>query len=204
MIKVIKRHKILIMLCVFALMLLGCNSSFGFDFIGSDGQAYQILDLPSDVKGEFIIFKQYNSFYLAYPEGVPEEEYSNLIFRQYGHKIGFATYLDQLEGHEKYCSCYRYDFTSSSPSWEKWVTKIPDINGKNDYVIYSTRDILAMDTGEVFFQKPPQTVMTGITSVEEIPELVKKILIILLPVGLTIFGVLLVVSLIRSKKWLKM
>ena len=150
--KQLKFKYIFIFLFVFFLLFLLKSDSFGFSFVGSDGEKYEILDFPSDVKDYYIIFKEGNYFYLAYPEGVPEEEYANLIFRRAGNKVGFCIDLQQIEGSEHYLSCYRYNFTDSSPSWKKWVTKIPDINSKNNYIIFSSQDILDMNTEEVFYK----------------------------------------------------
>lgn len=57
--------------------------------------------------------------------------------------------------------------------------------------------------GSVFFQlPPPMAILMTPMEVEEIPTLITKLLIILVPIGLTIFGALLLVYLLHSKNWL--
>ncbi len=56
--------------------------------------------------------------------------------------------------------------------------------------------------GTLFFPRPPQVTLMRPTQVEEIPSVITKILIILIPVGLIIFGTLCLVYLLSSKKWL--
>jgi len=66
--------------------------------------------------------------------------------------------------------------------------------------IYSNTDIKDID-GNVFFQPTPQLVgevtIPEITQVEEIPQVVSKVLEMIIPIGLTIFGIGLLILLMR-------
>ena len=79
--------------------------------------------------------------------------------------------------------------------------------GYTNTVVYTTFDMCYGDTIIVsknidFFQIPPQVVMMEITQVEELPTAIIQIVQIILPVFLVIFGVLLVLYLIKSKNLL--
>ncbi len=91
----------------------------------------------------------------------------------------------------------------------KWIMRDSGFDGfvraSVSCVIASTSDIYTED-GTIFFPKtslPLKGVqlLTPMT-VEEIPTMIMKLLTILVPVGLTIFGMLLLVYLLHSKKWL--
>ena len=89
-------------------------------------------------------------------------------------------------------------------------------NSFSSYV-YSTHDVInGNDTNTVFFRETPPPVvqepepeMVEIPAVqlmtpmqvEEIPLKIAEVLSILVPVGLTIFGVLCLVYLLKSKRW---
>lgn len=200
MIEKIKKYKILIVLSLAFLLLLIINSTvYGFDFIDSKGEAHRIPDLPSDIVKEFIVLKENDMYIIAYPEGMDINN-ENFVFR---HNYNNITFSYSLSLEDNYNAVSTYICKANSNKWTKAVTKgasVPNVN-VDKYILYSTRDIMDCSTGKVFFQKTPQVVSLGITQVEEIPEMVRKILIILLPVGLTVFSMLLLVSLLKSKKW---
>ena len=199
MIEKIKKYKILIVLSLACLLLLISNTVYGFDFIDSKGEAHRIGDLPSEVGNKFVIFKESNFYMIAYPDGIDINN-ENFVFRIENNYFSFGLSLS-LE--ETYNAVSTYICKANTNKWTKAVTKgasVPNVN-IDKYILYSTRDIIECSTGKVFFQKTPQVVSLGITQVEEIPEMVRKILIILLPVGLTVFSMLLLVSLLKSKKW---
>ncbi len=200
MIEKIKKYKILIVLSLACLLLLISNTVYGFDFIDSKGEAHRIPDLPTDIGKEFIVLKENDMYILAYPEGIDINN-ENFVFR---HNYNNITFSYSLSLEDNYNVVSTYICKANTNKWTKAVTKgasVPNVN-VDKYILYSTRDIIECSTGKVFFQKTPQVVSLGITQVEEIPEMVRKILIILLPIGLTIFSVLFLVYLIKSKKWL--
>ena len=200
MIEKIKKYKILIVLSLACLLLLISNTVYGFDFIDSKGEAHRIPDLPTDIGKEFIVLKENDMYILAYPEGIDINN-ENFVFR---HNYNNITFSYSLSLEDNYNVVSTYICKANTNKWTKAVTKgasVPNVN-VDKYILYSTRDIIECSTGKVFFQKTPQVVNLGITQVEEIPEMVRKILIILLPIGLTIFSVLFLVYLIKSKKWL--
>lgn len=200
MIEKIKKYKILIVLSLACLLLLISNTVYGFDFIDSKGEAHRIPDLPTDIGKEFIVLKENDMYILAYPEGIDINN-ENFVFR---HNYNNITFSYSLSLEDNYNVVSTYICKANTNKWTKAVTKgasVPNVN-VDKYILYSTRDIIECSTGKVFFQKTPQVVSLGITQVEEIPEMVRKILIILLPVGLTVFSVLFLVYLIKSKKWL--
>ncbi len=200
MIEKIKKYKILIVLSLACLLLLISNTVYGFDFIDSKGEAHRIPDLPTDIGKEFIVLKENDMYILAYPEGIDINN-ENFVFR---HNYNNITFSYSLSLEDNYNAVSTYICKANTNKWTKAVTKgasVPNVN-IDKYILYSTRDIIECSTGKVFFQKTPQVVSLGITQVEEIPEMVRKILIILLPIGLTIFSVLFLVYLIKSKKWL--
>ena len=199
MIEKIKKYKILIVLSLACLLLLISNTVYGFDFIDSKGEAHRIPDLPTDIGKEFIVLKENDMYILAYPEGIDINN-ENFVFR---HNYNNITFSYSLSLEDNYNVVSTYICKANTNKWTKAVTKgasVPNVN-VDKYILYSTRDIIECSTGKVFFQKTPQVVSLGITQVEEIPEMVRKILIILLPVGLTVFSMLLLVSLLKSKKW---
>ena len=200
MIEKIKKYKILIVLSLACLLLLISNTVYGFDFIDSKGEAHRIPDLPTDIGKEFIVLKENDMYILAYPEGIDINN-ENFVFR---HNYNNITFSYSLSLEDNYNVVSTYICKANTNKWTKAVTKgasVPNVN-VDKYILYSTRDIIECSTGKVFFQKTPQVVSLGITQVEEILEMVRKILIILLPIGLTIFSVLFLVYLIKSKKWL--
>lgn len=200
MIEKIKKYKILIVLSLACLLLLISNTVYGFDFIDSKGEAHRIPDLPTDIGKEFIVLKENDMYILAYPEGIDINN-ENFVFR---HNYNNITFSYSLSLEDNYNAVSTYICKANTNKWTKAVTKgasVPNVN-VDKYILYSTRDIMDCSTGKVFFQKTPQVVSLGITQVEEIPEMVRKILIILLPIGLTIFSVLFLIFLIKSKKWL--
>lgn len=200
MIEKIKKYKILIVLSLAFLLLLIINSTvYGFDFIDSKGEAHRIGDLPSEVGNEFVIFKESNFYMIAYPDGIDINN-ENFVFRIENNYFSFGLSLS-LEETYKHVSLWRW--YPETQKWQKDIRFAPSVPNVtiDKQILYSTRDIIECSTGKVFFQKTPQVVNLGITQVEEIPEMVRKILIILLPVGLTVFSMLLLVSLLKSKKW---
>lgn len=71
------------------------------------------------------------------------------------------------------------------------------------YTNYSSTGLVTENTNDTFFFPGQATLMTPM-KVEEIPILVTKIIIILVPIGLIIFGLLFLVYLLKSQKWLNL
>lgn len=75
------------------------------------------------------------------------------------------------------------------------------------YILNASDNIVDISTGETVFQGAPRIQvepLTEITQVEEIQPVVAKIVVLVLPACLTIFGVLLVLYLIVSKNLLQL
>lgn len=85
------------------------------------------------------------------------------------------------------------------------ANNIETSNNEYKTISRSYKDVSFLNVEEDSPTETPQQegiqLMTPMT-VEEIPQLITKLLIILVPVGLTIFGILLLVYLIGSQKWL--
>ena len=103
-----------------------------------------------------------------------------------------------------------FDFSTDSyasvseGSWGSWIDST--ILYPSRSLLYSNSDILIEGTDKVVFQGAPQTQvepLMEITQVEEIQPAVAKIVGLVLPACLIIFGTLLVLYLIRSKNLLQ-
>lgn len=109
-------------------------------------------------------------------------------------------------------SCVFYSIIPGTTTiWEKDTYFTGNFHGFSGFninwygMIYSNADILNKDDGAVFFQETPQvvtttttTTITKIAKVEELPKIIAEILKVIIPVGLVIFGMVLLILVIKS------
>lgn len=153
----------------------------------SESQIYSTGNTGIFSEGKFLCFELY---YSSFKDTI---DLSSLDFSGYTHLGPSDRELVILDGIKScYVYCYNGDFIGGF------------INFSNSSFVYSNHTIFKKDTDEVVFQKPPQTTVSlmGEMKAEEIPQLILTILEIIIPIFLTIFGMLFVIYLIRSKNLL--
>ena len=151
MLEKIKKYKILIILSLAFLLSLISNTVYGFDFIDSEGKEHHILDLPSYVGEDYIIFKEPSFYFIAYPDGMDTKN-ENFVFRHHGTDVSFSYSLSVEEKYNGLSTCI---WKPNEDKWKEGVSKWQSvINVDIDKsVLYSTRDIIECSTGEIYFSK---------------------------------------------------
>lgn len=193
----IKNKKIVIILIFLFLIFLStnCFASTELDYKGIK------YILPDNLTDNYHIGKNTDGYYFLFvgPNGSSFKGHIDNghgfyydCFDKDGNIINGKLYFPWVKGNVS-----TVDFSNVEPmdykSYGIW---------KEDF-IYTSYGIFYRD-GTIFFFSPVRYQIPAEMAVEQIPEVVKAITIILVPIGLTIFCILLVVYLIASRKWLKL
>lgn len=210
-------HKFLPIIGVFLLVAFSlCTSCFASSVSYND----ELVELPSffDDYYYFIYFK------CTYDSSIEQYGYSYIYC--FSHNPIFVSDVNgrkQLTGENCSYNCSGNsgsNWTSSSTPFQSFINSIPEptrfsggvwINSV-DYdngIILCNHDIKDVN-GNVVFQVAPQVEevpkveLMKATQVEEIPQQIVAVVMIVLPIFLAIFGVLLVLYLIKSKNLLQL
>ena len=181
----LKNKLFFIVLLFLVLLTIGTTCFASFD-IDVDGSLLSFPDLPSNVLDKEIYFLTKSTITNQY-----------YLYTTTTNKVcadgGFG-----LSG-------TRWEYNVGGTEWinERTSSSFNYINP--DLVLYSTVDLYDLDDNLVF-QKAPQVVVEPmkIAQVGEIPQEVIKIVQMIIPACLLIFGTLLVVYLIKSKNLLQL
>ena len=205
----LKNKKMLVILAVslFAFILFLNSNVFADVTYTVDGTNYTFPDLPFDTTAHpnyFVYmsclgvyracFVNEYPFFKVYLGG--NWEYNNNIETTYEDVYGswgsFTVY--NYDGSDWVLASTSFDKLTFHQSWQAYQA----------FFLFSTVDIYDVDNNTVFFKgtlPQAQVVLMQSMTVEEVPEMIHKLLIILVPVGLTIFGVLCLVYLLKSRVW---
>lgn len=202
-------HKFLPVLSLFLLVLfLLCSSSFASDTYTytyvKDDITYNFYNLPVDISTyEYVFYNNFNNnIYFSHEKIYISGNYDSTRYYIKCSSDWYCFYgMDGGSIQDGVCNNYfvTNKFLSYSSSTEDQLTK--------DEIVFSTYDICDK-SGNVVFQGAPQVEeapkveLMKATQVEEIPQQIAGILGIALPIFLTIFGILLVLYLIKSKNLL--
>ncbi len=108
--------------------------------------------------------------------------------------IGFWFSLNQDEDGKWYRYSHNFSATVFSSGFHTY-------KGFDTEIIYSTSNVLDLDNGEVVFPLAPlpveQVTIPEITQVKEIPQMMGKVLEMIIPIGLVILSIGLVIFLMR-------
>lgn len=203
-------NKLLVILSLFTILIstIFTNVFASFDFTTSDGNNYTVFDVPSDGNSYFIVYPLYSNIIIITSSvpichGFDAGGYSATCYRgkdmhkYYSASKDYSTYSREDESaFSTYAKDnYEYMYTGSSAEY------------RIDKLLYSNHDITDK-YGKVVFQGAPLTPTPveplKITQVEEIQPAVAKIVDLVLPACLIIFGTLLVLYLIKSKNLLQL
>lgn len=199
------QNKILLILGVFVL----CFSSICVTSVNA-ATSYTVADVPSNIINDL---KNCNHDY---------ENHLALFEKSDGSLILVATSSDLIYNEKFYITSngsriYYYilgfdsNFSGGSNLSASYTTNnfiLNDFSFMEDTTIVSTNYDIYNSSGELFFPLPPQVIpqvaTMEMTQVEELPRAIIQIVKIILPVFLAIFGILLVLYLIKSKNLLNL
>lgn len=195
--EILQNKLLIIFLIVFILIGTICSSVYAVD-LNHNGTVYSVPEYNHllDSNNYFMFLNKFKDVFLLV---------------SYGEKNIFVdTLKDNVIVGYNY-KVYRID--KDKNSWFLF-TEAPDDGGQYKptdifYLFFNTMDIYKANwidfvgyefTDEVVFQGAPQKVeLVQAMKVEEIPQKITQIIMIILPIFLLIFGTLLVIYLIRSK-----
>ena len=177
-------NKVFIIFCIVLILF----SFFSFNRVSAN-YSYpdfsSITDLPSGyTKTRYIVFSGYNNTYVSF--------------------------LTSGDLHITYSGDYLNNTTSTFYTYivkdDSWIVNNTQTNPIQGYsgtftFIDSTENIYSLDDS-VFFQ--PLVRLVQPLEVQQVPRILDHLLIILVPVGLIIFGALCLVYLLKSKKSLRL
>lgn len=193
-----KKTSIIILLVTMLIIMLSGNVFASVDY-AFQGSVLTLPDLPNNSYSDYLIItwnsnKMVNLYQFNYDKNNPP------YFSYNDNNVISAFFLVNQEHKMYLLSNEKWDlrFTGS-------VSTGVGGGGTNteDYynVVYSTCNIYKKGTQEVVFQPTPQLVgevtIPEITQVEEIPQMMGKVLEMIIPIGLIIFGIGLLILLVR-------
>lgn len=199
-------HKFLpILSLVLIVFTLFCTSCFATSDVTSNVTAYggnfpnDLENLPEYQSGvyyyyafsydtsNFLIFIKKNLEPMCYKDG------KYLVFNNTYEFVGYNfAYSGSIDTSSRYTSTIlKQEFNSD------------DNNGKPYFASNSTIYTDSTYT-DVFFHLTPSVTLVTPMEVEEIPKTIRRIVIILVPVGLIISGMLCLVYLLSFQKWLRL
>lgn len=196
--KILKNKKILFILVafLFCLFVFSGSSKATFDFTYNDVN-YSLPDLPVQNDENFLIFKGGNRFCIMVFDGsfCYSSEYisSNQKFdRFYTDGSFFKTYVYEPGVFDNYYNDSNYRGSSY------YSSACPFKN-----LVYSSIDIYSDSTlSEVVFRKAPLKAeaveIPTLQEAQQIPEIITKVIKMIIPVCLVILAMLLIISLIQS------
>jgi len=195
----ILKNKILIILSIFLILIFNLYTfCFAADVTIEDTN-YQLSDFVSSYYNKSIVMYRFNEtcFFLFLSDTPLVIDKSNAV----------VTNLDNTEFYKSFG--YKVDISSmllldkSSFSFLKTFSDNPLRYAGN--ILYSTTDVYDTE-GNVVFQGAPQpkVELMKATQVEEIPQQITRVVLIVLPIFLLIFGIFLVLYLIKSKNLLNL
>lgn len=191
---------IIILLVLITLFSFTCVSLASFD-VTVDDTVYTVPDLPipSESYTDYVLFLNKDYYYVAFLNNIDLDDLyvtgSNGVYGGISFKSGTG-------------DMYRCKTTDSSFVFYESIhsSMAPYAGYGLTVLLQTTVDIQDISSGEVVFPQTPlptQVVKPAeVTKVEEIPEMILEILGMMIPIFLTIFGVLLVLYLIKSKNLL--
>ena len=203
--KIIKNKIFITLLFFLILFILNNTNVFALTFT-YDNNDYNI-DLPEDFNLEdhpdFIIKKSVKGtaiYQLAYPASdydLPFLYYSSTNPKGVRYYITGTTTCGQWKYYNYYPDT-GWDVLKTTSKYT--ITYISD-GYEEGYCIFSTADIYDTN-GELFFQKTPvtvipETIIPALETAEQIPTAMVETLKMIIPVGLVIFGVLLLILLTK-------
>lgn len=196
-------HKILpIIGLIFFILFVFSVNCFAFTVVENETEVV-LPDLPEDInKNTHFIITHYktssNNYYCIYYTN--DTNFSTIKIAT--SSMGFGQSFNIVDKDGNLCSNYERDCKNGV--WGNVQTFGDLCLTTTHTVLYSTDDIYNSD-GTIFFPGTPLKMGVQLMNpmeVEEIPQLITKLLTILVPVGLTIFGILLLVYLLGSRRWL--
>lgn len=226
-------HKFLPIVGVFLLVAFSlCTSCFAsFDFTYNE-TSYSLPDydyILNNVKNEYgyndisyvigygSINSTLGSRFKLYIFTSDVSSYSNVFLKDSGGSEHFVNLYTKDSNNEDSCingsNGLLYYYDQSSNSWVQWSSFNGSTNASYRFpyfdLIYSTHDVFDSSSNLVFQGAPqveevPKVELMKATQVEEIPQQIVTIVMIVLPIFLAIFGVLLVLYLIKSKNLLQL
>lgn len=217
-------NKLFIILSIFLIIILGITSSCFAESENTieitpsrEGGTTSVI-LPSFCGTDY-------DYYL-----ISAQNFYDSSFKRYTLRIGIivsnsplyannSNIITNKDGSVFYYNFFEYNYkTSMSSSYDLSAVLLSDFSAcyvslnssvfESDYFVYSNHTIYSDNTeSNVVFQGAPQVEQPKVelmkaTQVEEIPQQITKIVMIILPVFLAIFGTLLVLYLIKSKNLL--
>lgn len=197
----LKNKVFYILLFSFLFIIISLNSttfaSFDFNY---NGNSFSLPDLPVNYKNKIILdCPNYSCYYYL----CSDYEFTYFLNEQGTH----GTF--RSESFDLYCLNYNSDH------WSTYFTNRQSDGAIDSYrkenIIFSTFDICDSTSGNVVFHVAPQAQGEVVqvelmkpTQVQEIPQQIVAVVMIVLPIFLGIFGVLLVLYLIKSKNLLQL
>lgn len=160
-----------------------------------EGKEYTLPEIPDFPSG-------YDNYFIFYSTSF--QSGATLCFFKSGTIIyNNSNYIDfNCTGSNTFYTYSLNCVLSSSTSSSRWIsdgtsTQVRYSKGYG-FSVYTTEDI-KNSSGNVVFQKAPVTVGTipKITQVEEIPQVMGEVLKVIIPIGLIIFGIGLLILLVR-------
>lgn len=214
-------NKFLLIISIFLLcILVFINNSLGYS--GTNGNlTYNLPDfndiIDINLDEYFIMYYPGNNKYrLVFSKSTLNDELYPFYF--YYNDINGAM---QLRGNHSVNGAI-YECSNNDTSWTLitnynvgtsgiiynfgyWDNDLPHFSEEeaNKYIITSNCDVYFDDyTGKkLVFQKPPQVEIMALTQVEEIPEIMNKVLQLIIPVGLVILSIGLLIYVIKLVIW---
>ena len=196
----LKRKFIITFLISIFFILLISSCTFAFSIKTEEGE---VIDFGDNIKlyNKNLVFKSYNS--LKQLVGYKLFSFSgDFYLSQKYSEVNVISY----KGH-----CYQYLYLISNNSVSFYDSTADSSFNENVFnfsssltseaLVFNDFDICDEDGNVVFHAPVKPSVVVRLEKVEELPNLINQLVMIILPVGLKIFSVLLAIYLIASKKW---
>ena len=204
------KNKILFIILLFTLLIITFSSNVfaSTTYTFSDGKSYKIPDFTLDDNRHFIILYLYNNpnelYIYTYSNDLMALGSLGTALNPEGINVSLYSNFDDtsVDGHFDY---FKYSYPDCE-FLDDGTSQGFDLHD-NNFGLYTDVDIGSIDPDhpDVFFSPTPVGVKTmEIQQVEEIPQVIIKVVMMILPVCLGIFGILLVIYLIRSKNLLNL
>lgn len=202
-----KNKFFLILLIFFILILVFCVSSFASTELQfSNGEKYTFPDFSDKVQNKdyCIVYGNNENVGTYFILLVYDKEQNNPYL--YNSSGNYSLKLFPTDKKVEYSNSIRYNYyfvrSNNASSWSYSSTS--DASGfyfsGGIYGVYTTQDLKDTE-GNVVFQPTPQLVgevtIPEITQVGEIPQMMGKVLEMIIPIGLIIFGIGLLILLVR-------
>ena len=180
----LKNKLFIIFLFSFLFLLLLVTDCFGFN-VDYNKEVYTFPDVEPNNFNVCGVYNFSNNFWI-------------IVF-----SFNKEPYYDSSTGYLKFSGQYtKFIYKSEDGKYysETSSSGLASFYQISENLLYSNFDIKDKD-GTVVFQKPVLQVVVELETIQELPTLVKRLMIIILPVGLIVFSAVLLIFLVRSKKW---